>query len=160
MARQTWTKSIFLDGGKLVCGAFLIAAPWVFDFESGAAARWNAYLSGCAIVAANLGLFAREAECRQEVSLGLGLWVLLSPNIVGFVHDEAATLVHLLVGFAVAASAAITLVMNVRVVEGFDPVAGRTNDWVGRPQAGAVNDSGLRDQGGRYEERMDEGNSR
>jgi hypothetical protein len=112
MAGQTLPKTTFIDGGKLVCGAFLTAAPWVFDFESGAAARWNAYLSGCAIVAANLALFAREAECRQEISLGLGLWVLLSPSIVGFVQDGAATLVHLFIGFAVAALAAMTLVMD------------------------------------------------
>jgi hypothetical protein len=161
MAGQTLTKTTFIDGGKLVCGAFLTAAPWVFDFESGAAARWNAYLSGCAIVAANLALFAREAECRQEISLGLGLWVLLSPSIVGFSQDGAATLVHLLVGFAVTASAAVTLVLGVvRPVKSFDLIAGRAKDWVGRPQAGAVNDSSLQDKGGRHEERLEEGSTR
>jgi len=53
-----------------------------------------------------------EAGWEPETTLGVGLWVALSPYIIGFMQDVTATLVHVLVGFATAALAAAKLLLG------------------------------------------------
>jgi hypothetical protein len=112
MVRRNWTKKKFIDVTKAACAVLLAVAPWAFGF--GGAATWNACLSGGAIGIAALAALAYEAEWEGVTSLGLGLWLVLSPSVIGFVQDETATLIHLLVGLAVATLATTTLLGNGR----------------------------------------------
>jgi hypothetical protein len=66
-----------------VCATLLIVAPWTFGF--GGAATWNAWLSGAAIAISAFAALTFEPEWEGVTSLGLGLWVVLSPSVIGFV---------------------------------------------------------------------------
>jgi SPW repeat len=112
MMRRNWTTKTFIRLTKVAFATLLVVAPWTFGF--GSAATWNACLSGGAIAIAALAALAYEAEWEGVTSLGLGLWVVLSPSVIGFVQDETATLIHLLVGLAVASLATTTLLGNGR----------------------------------------------
>jgi SPW repeat len=118
MPRRNWTMKTFIDLTKVICATLLVAAPWTFGFES--AATWNACLSGGAIAISALAALAHEAEWEGVTSLGLGLWLVLSPSVIGFLQDEIATLIHLLVGLAVTTLATTTLLGNGRT-----PIHGR-----------------------------------
>jgi hypothetical protein len=112
MLRHNWTRKAFIDLTKVACATVFVVAPWTFGF--GSAATWNACLSGGAIAISALVALAHEAEWERVTSLGLGLWVVLSPSVIGFVQDEIATVIHLLVGLAVTTLAATTLLGNGR----------------------------------------------
>jgi len=92
-------RSPIVDLTVASCAVLLAFAPWIFGFESGIA-TWNACLSACAIVTAALaGLYQRHWEWR----IGIGLWIVLSPVVLGFVQDEVATLIHMTVGLSIMA---------------------------------------------------------
>jgi SPW repeat-containing protein len=102
MMWHKWTKKSFIDVMKLGCAVLLTAAPWIFDLDGGNIATWNAWLNGSVIALIAVAASVYEAEWEPETTLGVGLWVALSPYIIGFVQDATATLVHVLVGFATA----------------------------------------------------------
>jgi SPW repeat len=112
MMRRNWTTKTFIRLTKVAFATLLVVAPWTFGF--GGAATWNACLSGAAIAISALAALAHEAEWEGVTSLGLGLWLVLSPSVIGFVQDETATLIHLLVGLAVTTLATTTLLGNGR----------------------------------------------
>jgi hypothetical protein len=93
MTEKTWTKAI-IDLGQLGCAALLLVAPWIFDFASEAVAAWNAWLSGCAILAAAAMALVAEAQWEQETNLALGVWVVVAPSVLGFPGHASAALVH------------------------------------------------------------------
>ena len=112
MMEHKWTKKGFIDVMKLGCASLLIAAPWAFGFDVGNIATWNAWLNGGVIALTAVAALVHEAEWEPETTLGLGLWIALSPYIIGFMQDATATWVHVLVGFATAALAAATLLVD------------------------------------------------
>jgi SPW repeat len=112
MMWHRWTKKCFIDVVKLGCAVLLTAAPWIFGLDRGNIATWNAWLNGSVIALIAVAALMSEAEWEPETTLGVGLWVALSPYIVGFMQDATATLVHALVGFAIAALAAAKLLVG------------------------------------------------
>jgi SPW repeat len=107
-------KKTYLNLMIMGCAALLISAPWAFGFGDGYAATWNACLSGGVIAIAVLAAFAGVAVRLQETVLGLGLWVALSPMVVGFVRDETATLIHMFVGLVLVSLVVTRLTAKAR----------------------------------------------
>jgi hypothetical protein len=91
-----------IDLAKLACAATLMAMPLLLGFDPASAAAWSAGLGGGLIGAAAILALLAGAEWEREINLGLGLWVALSPYVLGFISDATATWVHLLIGLAVA----------------------------------------------------------
>jgi hypothetical protein len=95
------------DVANLILGAFLFVSPWIFGFDARTASD-SVYIAG--IVIAILAIAALSAFAVWEVWLNLiiGLWVLVSPWVLGFQGTKAMT-VAVIVGAAVAILAAIEL---------------------------------------------------
>jgi hypothetical protein len=67
---------------------------------------WNAYLLGLAIVAFALWhLYAPEAW-KEWTNLALGVWVVISPWVLGFSQNTVVTTNMVIVGLIVSAFAA------------------------------------------------------
>lgn len=96
-----------LDIINLSLGAFLFVTPWLFGYNAGAMSG-NAWISGILIVLTSLAALAAFAEWEERVILSLGLWVLVSPWVLGFDGSQAMH-VHLVVGIIVALLATIEL---------------------------------------------------
>jgi hypothetical protein len=104
MRRTNWNRTI-INLAKLSSALLLLAAPWVFDFASEARATWNAWLSGCVVLAATARSLATEAKGEIEVTLAMGLWITVAPSVLGFSGHEAAAMAHVLLGFVISALA-------------------------------------------------------
>jgi SPW repeat-containing protein len=104
MAGKSWNRTI-IKLAKLGCAVLLLVAPWLFDFASEAVATWNAWLSGCAILAAAARALVAEAKWELETNLALGIWAVIAPSVLGFAGHSAAAMAHVWLGFAVFALA-------------------------------------------------------
>jgi hypothetical protein len=104
---QRSTSDAILDIINLFLGAFLFFTPWLFGYATGAMSG-NAWISGALIVLATLAALAAFAEWEERVILILGLWVLVSPWVLGFDGSQAMH-VDLVVGIVVALLASIEL---------------------------------------------------
>ncbi len=107
--RQTWKKEALTDVVNLVLGAWLFLSPWIFGFASETVASWNAWLSGIVITGLAIAALAAFAEWEEWINLVVGIWVIVSPWLVGFSANATVAWVHYAVGVIVAAVAAIRL---------------------------------------------------
>lgn len=112
MLEQRWRKELIIDYIKLALAAFLILTPWIFGFTSVAVVSGNAWISGAVIGLASIAAIVALAEWEEWVSLALGLWVMISPWVLGF-HTTviSAMRADVAVGIAVALIAAAELWM-------------------------------------------------
>jgi hypothetical protein len=108
-AMSEWSNAKICDVLNLILGAFLFASPWIFGFTSGPAAT-NAYICGVIIAALSIAALAAFAIWEEWLNVVVGLWVLVSPWVLGFAGTTAAT-VQVIVGIIVAVLAAIELWM-------------------------------------------------
>ncbi|MBX6327255.1 MAG: SPW repeat protein [Pseudolabrys sp.] len=109
MIVKNWKKETIGDAVNVLLGAFLFLSPWIFGFSSEPAASWNAWLSGIVIVALAAAALAAFAELEEWLNLIAGVWVALSPWLVGFWTDVAAMWLHIVIGVIVAVIAAARL---------------------------------------------------
>src|SRR5262249_32623730 len=58
---QKWRNESFVDVVNLIFGAWLLAAPWLYGFASGAAG-WNAWIMGALIALVAIAALAAFAE--------------------------------------------------------------------------------------------------
>ena len=102
-----WSNAKFCDVANLILGAILLASPWIFGFPRGAASQ-NAVICGIVIVAISLAALAAFAVWEEWLNLIVGLWVLVSPWVLGFA-GTTATRVHFVIGIIVAVLAALEI---------------------------------------------------
>jgi SPW repeat len=112
MRGYRWTKETFIDFIKLALAALLIFAPWMFGFASSAVASGNAWISGALIGLASVAAIVALADWEEWVSLVLGLWVVISPWVLGY-HAAfvSAMRANVAIGIAVALFAAAELLI-------------------------------------------------
>jgi hypothetical protein len=108
MLELKWRQDA-IDIGSLILAAVLALAPWALGFASDQMMATNAWASGFAIAVVALLALTRFAEWEEWISLALGLWVAVSPWVLGFAGHETATWTHVVIGLIVAALAALTL---------------------------------------------------
>jgi hypothetical protein len=89
----------------------LFLSPWIVGFAGVMPAAWTAWLSAIAIGIFAVAALAAFAEWEEWINLALGVWVLISPWVVGVSAQQAPAVVLFLTGLAVAVVAAIELWM-------------------------------------------------
>jgi hypothetical protein len=104
---QRSADDAILDIINLVLGAFLFFTPWLFGYAAGAMSG-AAWISGTLIVFASMAALAAFAEWEEWANLFLGVWVFVSPWVLGFDGSQAMH-INLVVGIIVALLATIEL---------------------------------------------------
>jgi hypothetical protein len=89
-----------LDLYKLLLAMFLLISPWLFAIANGTAAV-DLRASGAAIAILSLAAMVAFANWEEWVNLLLGLWLIVSPWVLGFAHTSA---MH----FSIGVGAAVT----------------------------------------------------
>lgn len=96
-------KNRWEDWLNMLLGAWLFASPWLLKYADALPrAAWSAWISGAAIV-----LFAAVAlympKAVEEIANALlGVWVAVSPWIIGFAANRDVTTNAVVVGVLVA----------------------------------------------------------
>src|SRR6266540_2230294 len=111
MMEQNWKREALADVINLLLGAWLFVSPWVFGFAPEGAASWNAWLSGVIVAALAIAALAAFAEWEEWLNLIVGIWVAVSPWLIGFSANATAMRLHFVIGVIVAVVAAIRLWM-------------------------------------------------
>jgi hypothetical protein len=96
-----------LDFYNLGLGVFLIASPWIFHMTR-EIARIETWGSGALLVATSLAALLAFSLWEEWVSLAVGLWMIVSPWALGFMHTPAMK-VNIGIGAVVAFLSALEL---------------------------------------------------
>lgn len=94
------------DAVNLVLGLWLIVSPWALGFVADRTPAWNAWVVGVIIAVAALAALVAFHKWEEWVEAALGLWLIVSPYLLGFVATQMhATWNQIIVGIVVAALA-------------------------------------------------------
>jgi SPW repeat len=102
-----WRRESALDVYNLVLAVVLLAAPWLFTLTN-SAGKMDLWATGAAIAVISLAAIVAYAKWEEWANLLLGLWLIVSPWILGFTHTSA---MHFAIGIGcvVAFMAALEL---------------------------------------------------
>lgn len=103
-------RARYASAGTVLAGLWLIVAPFVLDFEGVAAAQWNHIIVGAAVlVLAAIRTFdPDERESMSWLNVVLGLWMIVSPFLLGHANVDAAQTNSLIGGVAILLLAAFS----------------------------------------------------
>ncbi|WP_189401356.1 MULTISPECIES: SPW repeat protein [unclassified Mesorhizobium] len=104
MAMMEARKS--LDWITLVLAICLFISPWVIGFTAAMVPAWNAWIVGVLLGALALASLSVFAEWEEWVSAVLGLWLIVSPWLLGFAADTNVMATHVVLGVLVVVASA------------------------------------------------------
>jgi hypothetical protein len=81
-----------------VLATVLLASPWLFTLTN-KSARIDLWASSVAVILISLAAIAAFAKWEEWANLLLGIWLIASPWILGFVHTRA---MHFSIGIGLA----------------------------------------------------------
>jgi hypothetical protein len=87
MIRKRRRESV-LDFYNLALAALLLASPWLFKLTNGPG-RIELWAAGAAIAAISLAAIAAYASWEEWANVALGVWLVVSPWVLGFAHTRA-----------------------------------------------------------------------
>ena len=90
------------DPVNALLGAWIALSPWVLGFQQQMAPMANGVVIGVALIAAALGAYFLPRAWEEWTEGGLGLWMVISPWVLGFSTNHNAMLNAVLSGIVVA----------------------------------------------------------
>lgn len=79
------------DWVTLAVGAWLFVAPWwLYGPTAAGAVLWNSWLVGAALAMLALVAIFKFQEWEEWVNGAIGLWLIVSPWVLGFAELQAA----------------------------------------------------------------------
>ena len=100
MRRQNWQ-----DWVNLLIGIWLFISPWIFVGAAAGAAAWNFWIVGILIAVFALAALSAFQVWEEWVNVALGLWMIVSPWVVGFSAATGLTWNAVIMGVLVVAFA-------------------------------------------------------
>jgi hypothetical protein len=97
------------DAVNAILGAWLVLSPWAMGFQGETAAMANAVVIGVALIAAALGAIFVPRAWEEWTEGALGVWLIVSPWVLGFSAAFGARLDAVVIGILVVALSAWTL---------------------------------------------------
>lgn len=89
------------DPVSAVVGAWIVLSPWIFGFVDHMPALVNHLVIGIALVAAALGAIFLPRAWEEWTEGALGLWMVVSPWLLGYDGLQAATMNAVVSGLVV-----------------------------------------------------------
>lgn len=100
-------REAVLDVYNLVLGVLLFLSPWLFTYTQKAADA-DIWASGLIVAAISIVALVAFSKWVEWINLALGLWLSVSPWILGFAHTKAMY-ISMGLGLTIAYLAALEL---------------------------------------------------
>jgi hypothetical protein len=90
------------DWANLVLAVLLFISPWVIGFSGDKMAAWNAWVVGVIIAVLAIAALSAFAVWEEWINLLLGLWLIISPWVLGYAPDMGARWTAVILGIIAA----------------------------------------------------------
>ncbi len=94
---RKWQRESVLDLYNLLLAALLFASPWLFRLTN-SPGKMDLWATGAVIAVISLAAMTAYNNWEEWANLLLGLWLLLSPWLLGFAHTRA---MHFSIGIGI-----------------------------------------------------------
>ena len=97
------------DVVNALLGVWLVLSPWIVGFQGERTPTANAVVVGVALIAAALGAMIVPRAWEEWIECALGVWLVISPWVLGFSTMRDPMLSTVISGIVVAVLALWTL---------------------------------------------------
>lgn len=87
---------------NLILAACLFVSPWVLGFTGSTMPARNAWIVGVILAVVAIASLSMLAEWEEWLSFLLGIWLIVSPWVLGFAADMTPMRTHVLLGVLTA----------------------------------------------------------
>ena len=94
------------DMVTLILAFCLFISPWVVGFIADTTPSWNAWIAAIVLGAFAVMTLSAFAEWEEWVNMAVGLWLIASPWLLGFMANTNAMWTHVILGICTAALSA------------------------------------------------------
>jgi hypothetical protein len=94
------------DWINLVLAVLLFISPWIMGYVADTMPAWNAWVVGIVLAILSIATLSAFAEWEEWINLVLGVWLVISPWVLGFAADTNAMWTQLVLGVLVVLAAA------------------------------------------------------
>jgi hypothetical protein len=98
------------DPVNLILGLWVLISPWVLGFTASSNATGDAVVVGILVALAGLLATTRWQMWEEWAELVLGIWLIVSPWVLGFSDLKSATYNGVILGIVIAVLGAWSLV--------------------------------------------------
>lgn len=102
---QDRTVGRWQDWFNLVLAVWLILAPYVAFHSVNDVPAWNAYVCGLIVAIFAIAALARPQVWEEWVNLAVGVWLIVSPFVLGFSDQPIIMWNHIVVGILIGGDA-------------------------------------------------------
>ena len=99
------TKQRWQDWVNVILGVWLFIAPFFSIVALTSMAAWNGYIFGVIIVALSIVALIQPRAWEEWINLVVGVWLILSPFIMGYTTETTIMWNHIVVGVLVGVDA-------------------------------------------------------
>jgi len=85
---RRWQRESVLDLYNLLLAALLFASPWLFRLTNGPG-KMDLWATAAVIAIISLAAMIAYKDWEEWANLLLGLWLIVSPWLLGFAHTRA-----------------------------------------------------------------------
>jgi len=100
------------DVVNALLGVWVVLSPWALGFQDASTPMANAVIVGVLLIAAALGAMIVPRAWEEWTECGLGVWLVVSPWVLGFSAQSTPMLAAVISGLVIAALAVWTLVTD------------------------------------------------
>lgn len=108
------TKQRWQDWVNLILGVWLFVAPFFGLVALTSMPAWNGYIFGVIIAVLSIWALAQPRAWEEWTNLVIGVWLILSPFILGYTTSTAIMWNHIVIGLIVGADALWAALANPR----------------------------------------------
>ena len=94
---RKWQRESVLDLYNLLLAALLFVSPWLFRLTN-SPGKMDLWATGAVIAVISLAAMTAYRNWEEWANLLLGLWLIISPWLLGFAHTRA---MHFSIGVGV-----------------------------------------------------------
>ena len=85
---RKWRRESVLDLYNMLLAAVLFASPWLFKLTN-TSGKFDLWASGAVIAVISLAALIAYRDWEEWANFLLGLWLVVSPWLLGFAHTHA-----------------------------------------------------------------------
>jgi len=89
------------DGGNLLLACWLFASPWLLGFSQIQTPAWNSFVVAIIIAVFAIAAMLSFARWEEWINVLVGVWLLISPWVLGYSAVQMATWNHVAIGVLV-----------------------------------------------------------
>jgi len=86
------------DAGNLLLAVWLFVSPWLLNYSQEQLPAWNSFAVAIIVGVFAIAAMIKFAQWEEWITIAVGVWLIISPWLLGYAATVAAMQNHVVIG--------------------------------------------------------------